>query len=777
MSQKTYLTILKSGIYLSFICVFFVFKNLLFPYITSKQVPFNILIEILFIFWLALIIKYPSYRPKKSFITYGLAAFFAVITLSCFTGVDFNLSFWGDIERMLGVFHLLHFLAFYLIIITVFREWQDWRNLFIVSVSAAFVLCFYGLANNISYSTVGNTAYVSGYAIFNIFFALILIFRRLQINGKGKENNWWIVGLYSIAIITFIAMFKLTHTRGAYVGLGLGVLTMLLLFVFLNKSKKVNPVRNSRGELSRTENNLNYDSIASKVRDFFSNRVKIYCLSALAVLAILVSLVFAYPRSSIVRNSSILSTMTQISAKAVTFQTRVISWKAALKDFKNHPILGTGHGNYAITFDKYFDPSFYNYTRSETYFDRAHNNVIDIASTTGALGLLAYLSILGAAIYYLIKGYRSEKINLYEFILLVSLMVAYFIQNLAVFDSFITYISLMIMLGYIYWLSLDELPEYEENRELDNSEIYSLAVIGLIMLIIIYQFNIKPWKMLDGTIKGQIAFAQSDFLGGVAAYKKALSYNTVLDRDSRDSLIRFVSSNSAALDSVDKEKAKEILEYVIGLSEKNIALNKHDSLMLLEHAQLLSVASRFYADNQGKFIYYSDRALEAINKSIESSPGRIPIYYTKAQILASRNEKDKAIETLQYAESLNDNYYDSFCQLSRFYFYFKDEAKGFAEMDKCIDKGGTSLLAPVDYVKSMAGHYIEKKDWNRAAQLYEVLAQLDAKDSAILVDLAKMYAQKGDKEKAIETANRVSELDPRLKESSDQFIKSLENKQ
>lgn len=735
MKQKTYLTILKSGIYLSFVCVYFVFKNLLFPYITSKQIPFNIIIEILFVFWLAFIIKYPSYRPKKSFITGGLAAFFALITLSCFTGADFNLSFWGDIERMLGVFHLLHFLTYYLIIVTVFREWKDWRNLFIVSVSAAFILCFYGLANNIAYSTVGNTAYVSGYAIFNIFFALILIARRLGSN-EFKQNNWWIIGLYSIAIIAMLAMFKLTHTRGAYVGLGLGVLIMLLLFIILNKSKKI----------------------------------KIYSFSAMAILAILTALVFAHPQSSIVQNSSILNTITQISAKAITFQTRVISWKAALKDFKNHPLLGTGHGNYAITFDKYFDPSFYNYTRSETYFDRAHNNVIDIASTTGALGLLAYLSILGAAWYYLIKGYKKEKINIYEFVLLISLIVAYFVQNLAVFDSLITYISLMIMLGYIYWLSQDEAPEYEANKELDNNEIYSLAIIGLMMLIILYQFNIKPWKMLDGTIKGQIAFAQGDFFGGVDIYKKALSYNTVLDRDSRDSLIRMVSSNPSALGSLDKAKAREILDYVIGLSEKNIAYNKHDSLMLLEHAQLLAIASQSDPD---KFAYYSDRALEAVNASIEASSGRIPIYYTKAQILASRGEKNQAIETLQFAENLNDKYYDSFCQLSKYYFYFKDEEKGFVEMDKCIDKGGASLLAPADYVKSLAGHYIGKKDWNRSAKLYEALAQLDKTDPNILVDLAKIYAQAGDKAKAVETANKISELDPRLKDSSEQFIRSL----
>ncbi len=499
----------------------------------------------------------------------------------------------------------------------------------------------------------------------------------------------------------------------------------------------------------------------------------------MAVLAILISLVFAYPQSPIVQKSSILNTMTQISAKAATFQTRVISWKAAIKDFKNHPILGTGHGNYAITFDKYFDPSFYNYTRSETYFDRAHNNIVDIASTTGGLGLLTYLSIFAAVGYYLVKGYRENKIAQHEFILLAGLIIAYFIQNLAVFDSFITYISLMIMLGFIYYLTPSPSPyEGEGGREADiplvNKEIYALAGAGLVLLIIIFQFNVKPLKMLKGTIDGQIAFAQGDIIGGVETYKKALSYNSVLDRDSRDSLIRFITANYSALSGLGNEKAQEIFDYIIELAEKNAAYNPGDSLMQMELAQTLNIASRIYENEPQKFYFYSDRALEAINKSIEASPGRIPIYYVKAQILAGRDEQDKAIETLKYAAGLNEKYYDTFCNLSRYYFVFKQEDKGFEEMDKCLDMGGAELLAPTDYVKSLINYYIAKQDWPKVLKLYQRLAALESGNAEIWVRLAKVYAQVGDKEKAVEAAKKAGELDPAMKDASEQFIRGLE---
>ncbi len=733
MSPKIYLNILRFGVYLSLIIVFFVFKNLLFPFITSKQIPFNILVEILTIFWIAFIIKYPEYRPKKSWISFGLLMFLAAITISCFTGVDFNLSFWGDIERMLGVFHIAHFIMFYFIVITVFREWKDWKILFIVSIIIADFVSFKGLAGK-AYSTIGNTAYVSGYLIFNIYFAWLLFV---------KEEVVALKPLYLIAIIPMLLEFDKANTSGAFVGLGFSILVLLFLYVVLSKNKKV----------------------------------KRYSLVAFVILTILTTLLFVYKDSNFVKHNSILRVATGISFKKNTFQTRLISWRAALKDFKNHPILGTGHGNYAIIFDKYFDPKFYNYTRSETYFDRAHNNLIDIASTAGIIGLLAYLSIFIALAYYLITGFRRGQINIHEFILVSSLIIAYFVQNLAVFDSFVTYIALMFTLGYIYWLVNKEAIEKveEKEREWENKEVYALFFSAVILLTILYQYNWKVYKMLDKTISGQIAYSQGNVVKSYEEYQKALSYNTVLDRDSRTSFIRLILSNPGALHKINPEKAKEILDYAIQLAEDNIKYNSRDSLSQMLLAQVLNEASMFYSKNPEKFQYYSDRALEAINKSIEASPGRIPVYFQKAQIYITRGEKDKALETLQYAYNLNPDYFDSSCQLSKVYFYYDDKENGFKWADECIDKGGARILAPKSFVKGLLGHYIEKKDWKKVVELYKRLTRLEPKNEENWINLAKLYKQLGENQKAIRAAQKAAELKPGLQSYVDEFVRQLEN--
>lgn len=729
--------------------VFLVFDNLLFPYITSKQIPFNILVEILSIFWLAYIIKFPDERPEKSWISIGIICFLGAITLSSLLGIDFNLSFWGDVERMLGVFHVLHYFVLYFIIITVMKEWGDWRNLLIASVAAASTLCLYILTKHVDYGTIGNTSYVSGYAIFNIFFALILLFRfRKDIRENGVRQG--VITVLAIAIFLMVYIFKYTHTRGAYMGLGMGFASMLLLAGLLNKNKKI----------------------------------KIYTLSLLAFFIVFIYLVFSYPNSQIVQNNSILRTIPQISSKAVTFQTRLISWKTAWKDFPSHPIVGTGYGNFAITFDKYFDPSFYNYTRSETYFDRAHNNLVDITSTSGLLGLATYLSIFIAALYYLIRSYRKERIDTDEFIIIIGLIVAYFVQNLVIFDSQVTYLSLMIMLGFVFWLcrennfisdTIKSAKEKFKSSGMDNKELFSLLIAGLIMITIIYQYNIKPLKMLTGTIGAQTAFAKGDILGGYEIYKKALSYDTVLDRDSRDSLVRFMSRPSI-LSNVNPDKAKEMMDYTISLARKNLEYNQDDSLMQTALAQVLNAAMAYNVNNANDFNYYAAGALEAIEHAIKSSPGRIPLYFVKSQIYIGIGNKEKAIETLKYAESLNEKYYESTCQLAKVYLYYKMNEEGYGSMGKCIDSGGTSEIYPANFVGNLINHYIDAKDDPRILKLYERMSQLDPNNSKVWVNLASLYEKANDIENAIAAAKKAGELDPGIKDAVNDYVRQLESK-
>jgi len=763
MSQKTYLMILKGGIFLAFLSVFFVFKNFLFPYITSKQIYFNILIEILFIFWLAFIVKFPDWRPRKNLITIGLVAFFTAITISCFTGVDFNLSFWGDIERMLGVFHLLHFLVFYFIIITIMRTWKDWKLLFIVALTAGTLIGLHGIgqrfgiipspmSNTRIIATIGNSAYVGAYAIFNIFFALLLFF---------KEKNWGIKVAYLLAmVISFFAMI-FSGTRGAYIGFFAGVIFIGIILTLFNNSRKI----------------------------------KLASASLLALFIIFIALIFVFKEAPLVKGNIYLGRITHMSFQDPTTQTRLLSWKAAWLDFHNHPLLGTGWGNYAVTFDKFFNPVFLSYTAGETYFDRAHNNLVDISSTTGALGILSYLSIFVFVGYYLISGFRRQTISIEDFSVIGGLIIAYFFQNLLVFDSLVTYISLMAILGYLMWLSGPSNPlalekqntvNAKENKqkksniiptgERGNLEFYALVIAGIFSITIAYQYNIKVISMLNLTIVGQQYANQGDILNTYNSYRKADALDTVLNRDSNNTFVRVVAGSLDRFGQLNKDKAQEIIDFAVKLGEKNLAYNPKDSLTQMQQAQLYDSLSRYFYQDKEKFNYYNKKADEAINKSIEASPGRIPIYYNQAQIYLTTGQKDKAINALKYALDLNPKFLESSCQLARVYLYFNNEKDGYPLMDFCLLGGGGSNLQPISFVNQLINHYAEKKDWTRLLFLISKTTELEPNNAKNWVNLAKLNEQLGNYDAAISAATQAGAVDPSLKESAAQYVSALEAK-
>ncbi len=699
MSAKTYLTILQGGVFLSLFMVFFVFSSLLFPFITSKQLPFNILMELLLPVWAVFIWKYPSYRPQKSWITWGLLAYMLAMALSLIVSVDPALSFWGDAERMLGIFHITHFFIFYLIVISVFRQAKDWDYLFLTSVVTATAVSLIGLFR-LTYSTIGNTAYVSGYLIFNLYFAALLFYRY-------RHQLWRWVLLLPVTIM--LLEFAKAKTSGAIIGLGASILFLIFLFALWTRRKQA----------------------------------KIYSWLVLVLSAVILLVIFSQQNAAWFQNSFLRN----LTAQKNTFQTRLVSWEAAAKDFPQHPILGVGFGNFADVFDRHFDARFYTYSRGETYFDRAHNNLIDIAATTGAVGLLTYLAIFVALAYYLLRLIKQDQRD-FEPFLIIALVTAYFIQNLAIFDSFVTYLGLMLILAYVYYLN-NKLVADKPVKKVPEGW---LLVIGfIIMAILALNTNIKAWQQFRLVIQGYGEASRGDFLGGLATYQKAFAIKTPLDRDGKVSFMNLVLGNSARISALPEENKQQIIEYAISLAEENAAHNRRDSLSQLQLAQVYNLA--LSADLGDKYLDLTQKALDA---SLAASPERLPVYFLKANLLASEDKIDEAITLLEPLPALNPDFPDAYCYLFRFHNLadHKEQASSYA--DQCLAKGGASALGMGRDFMALLDYYYQKQDWPHALVMAQQLVAYQPNQVETNLFLAEVYYRLGDQENSaiyLEQAN------------------------
>jgi len=82
---------------------------------------------------------------------------------------------------------------------------------------------------------------------------------------------------------------------------------------------------------------------------------------------------------------------------------RVAIWKAAVRMWRDHPVLGTGYGSFATVWPDYEpDPALYGKPT-------AHNLVLNFAAETGTVGLAAFVALVGSGLRGLWNRVRGSR--------------------------------------------------------------------------------------------------------------------------------------------------------------------------------------------------------------------------------------------------------------------------------------------------------------------------------------------------------------------------------
>jgi len=320
--------IIQIGVYLTLFIPLLVSPSTLYPFIFSKAIAFQIIVEIIFILWLILLAQ-GKIQLVWTKINIALLGFFIILILSTLLSLDIRQSFWSSAERMTGLFNWLHFALYFLILSTIFK---DYKWLLRVSLFASIVVSVWSLIDwrGRLFGPFGNPGFLACYLLFHVLFALYLFAR--------DSNLFWRIAYILITFLNLI-VFYFTHTRGAYYGLFVGLLLFALLFA-LRRSKKIGFI--------------------------------------LLIGFILIGSFGVYWQR----------------ARFLSFEeARIISWKISWDAFKERPVLGWGLENYVLAFAKHYNPDW----PITEWFDKAHSNLWEFAVTTGALGLISYLSLFFAA--------------------------------------------------------------------------------------------------------------------------------------------------------------------------------------------------------------------------------------------------------------------------------------------------------------------------------------------------------------------------------------------
>ncbi len=750
MHEKILVKILRCGLYAVAFVPLVIFSQFLSPFHFGKAVIFRSLIEILSIVYLMLIIRDPRYLPPRTKIFWTTTLFTIVYAVTSLTGVDWHLSVWGSLERMGGLYSFVHFWLFFVIATAIFRTKKDWLDYIRISIFVSLLGAVYGFlqktnatwiigagGRNKIFGTQGNSALFAGYQLVNLFWALIFYFK----SGTSEKGKWF---YGSAVIINTLAVF-LAGVRGSALAVFVGVVVFVAWYGFA----------------------------------LGSARIRRFAVSGIIAFLIFVAAIVVFRSSSIVSENQYLDRFSDLSLKTLTVQTRTWTWISGLRGWLETPktiLLGWGPENYDIPFVHYFDPRHFRSASSETLFDRAHNMFIEALVTMGVVGEIAYLLFLGLPLYLLIKFVRQSKQKLFakdplareQFLYgvgLVSLLVAYGIHNMFIFDTTANYLVFFTTLGLIGVILFPEHLTLPQAVSTPNSKSLALAV-GLIatvpVVLLIYFFNIKPAQANYAATRAIILSWAKKKDEAIQQFKKALSYNATIDYDLRNRFAQYlIDIGSGTLD----ENTKAALLFGIDEEKKSIAQRPEDYIPYLYASRIYILLGK--GDSKSP---YNDEALKYSAEALKISPTFVRTYFEVAQAYLNKGDVKNAIGAFQKAASLNPATSISWWYLGLAQLQDQDATNGSQSLKKAFELGYQPN--ETEFKRAIA-LFIQMKDYPAAILAYKGLTALRPENPQYHASLAALYAQKGDLDAAVAEARAAVKADPKFEPDARAFLKQI----
>ncbi len=735
---------------LAVITPFIMVESLFFPFITGKAFYFRILVEVMALLYIIYLFVDKTVRPRLSPVAIAVSIFTVVLGIATIFAEDPLKSFWSNYERMEGFVLFIHLFAYFFITGAVMKLREGWWKWFFISslvmsviVGSQALIEFHSDPNNTGYRIfghLGNSSYLGIYSLMHFFIALFLIIQKVakkSADALSHEGAWVSISFYTlIAIFNIVIMFN-TGTRGSFVGLVGGVFVAALLIAFFEGKNKV----------------LRTTGIA------------------LIVVSVLFVLSLGLGRNtSFVKNSDMLtrfSELVTLDVKGVLGnqgKARSLLWGIAWNGFQDRPIVGWGLDNFHYVFAEHYTPEMAN---QEQWFDRSHNVFTDWLTQAGALGLISYLSLFGAALYIVWRR-KEDGMSYSEKAVITGGFAAYLGHNLFVFDNLSSYVIFFSVLAFLHQYTIHKKVEgaYDEKSRYQTSGGAVFTAVAIIsvagFVYIMYMTNLKPLfanTTLISSMRVQIPDAKTKQVLTVPIkerfenLQKSIAYNSMTNSEQHEQLndrgVELLASN---LTPEEKEKYHA---YIVEKYESAIKRTPNDPRILFFYALYLS---RLDMTKEAQVI---------ANKMLELSPEK-PTFITFVAINELKlGNKEKFNELAKKAYTLNP----------------LDEQAYALNIMGLIQSGNPAeaeALASTTAARSkylinwsIVNTYLDSNMSGRVISLLRNQITADPYTLDLRSSLASVYVKMGNPQAGIKELQEIAKIAPQYKTNIDQAIAQI----
>ena len=352
----------------------------------NQAVIINVLVMVMFTFYLLLIIKKGEFSYKISPLNFPLFMFVLTAILSLL--INNNLGF----NNLKENFNLLSYFLIYFLVINNLRNKKSFYFCFkifliVTSIVSIYLLIQYYELDPFLHditrltSTLGNRNYVANYLalVFPINFALFLIAKKKKIKI-----------FYETALIINYTGIIICHTRAIWAALFFSFLfSVFLIFKF-------------------------------KIRNILKENKKWLILLFLFFLIITI----IYSVDNPLNRSSISATERAASAfdmQGSSLRTRLLIWNSTIDMIKDRPLFGLGSGSFPLNY-LYYQADFLSqkpeYLKYNAKAAEAHNEYLQTWSEMGIIGLLFFLLFIYLFYHHSIKIIKELEKNEEKIILI-----------------------------------------------------------------------------------------------------------------------------------------------------------------------------------------------------------------------------------------------------------------------------------------------------------------------------------------------------------------------
>ena len=726
------------GIALVLVAVPLVFwHGVFFPHTFIKTIVFYVLMELLFAMWIVLAVARQEYRPRFSAVMGAFLLFLVCMGIASYSGINDSKSVWSEYERMMGFITWLHAGAFFLVLSSVVQKDAQWRMIWRAVIGTAVAVAGFAVwqgftTSDLSISTIGNAAYLSSYLVPIFFLACMYLLREEQFT----KRVWLYVGF----LLLFLLAIAFTQARAGVVGLLVGGGIGVLLFICFG-----NPQERTLG--------------------LPNNTLKKYMGAvALCILMVFGMVVFLFSADGY-QLPGPFAGLLDFSLENRTTAGRFLVWSIAWEGWKERFLFGWGPEQFSILFNAYYKPELY---AVEPWFDRAHNFIFDYGSTMGIAGLIAYVSMFGAACYMAIDKWRRRVMPFWYMVMVCSIIGAHLAQNLFTFDTISSLLVVLVVLGFT---SSREGIQHD-TRAAGRGVFVAGVVAVLVMGTAGYVTAARPFLANASAHRGwELLRTGGGDEAAIAEFEKSISYDTHYSVDARRFVAEYVFEFLKQDGKRPDESLARLMRYAIEQMTESMATEPENVKWVMYRGELHSLFAQKFD------VSFAKKAEEDFTRARDMSPGRPQIYLELAQARKMQGDTAKAWEYIDYAIRMAPNFY--FGHLNALVLAI-ETGNTFRETEEYTWLENTDATGTLRD-EAIRDAYVKARRYQDAVIIQENVVHFIDKEYAsspsyraiFYAHLAALYQYAGDIERARMTAYKVLELDPKKKDEVEAFLSIL----